>query len=92
MPEFNFPAFNDAAERLRKAGFDVENPADKGIIEGWEWSDYLKYDLKKMIDCDGVATIGEWWFSRGATLEVNVARRLEMPVLDLQTWLDRAES
>lgn len=28
-PQFNFPAFDDAAARLRAAGYDVFNPADR---------------------------------------------------------------
>lgn len=28
IPKFNFPAFHDAAERLRRAGYNVVNPAE----------------------------------------------------------------
>ena len=33
IPEFNFPAFMDAAKRLRAAGFEVFNPAERDESE-----------------------------------------------------------
>lgn len=84
---WNFPAFNDAAYRLRSAGYDVENPATKGIIAGFEWADYLKLDLKLMLDCDGIAVLPGWHLSRGAKLEIDVAERLGIEVRDLARWL-----
>lgn len=87
IEEFNFPMFNAAAATLREAGYEVENPADKGIIEGWEWEDYLRYDIKVLMDCDGVAQLHGWGNSRGARLEADVARSLSMPVRLLNAWL-----
>lgn len=86
--EFNFPAFNAAAERLRAAGFKVENPADKGIIEGWLWSDYLKYDLRALFDCEGVAMLPDWTKSKGARLEVHVAEELGMACMSVDMWIN----
>ena len=37
IAEFNFPAFNKEAVRLRAEGLTVLNPADHGIVEGAEW-------------------------------------------------------
>lgn len=80
-PDHNFPAFNAAADKLRAAGHDVENPADKGIIEGWSWEDYLRYDLKILCDCDAICLLGEWWASRGARLEQDVAQQLKLKIM-----------
>lgn len=82
----NFPAFNAAADRLRDRGFEVVNPADKGIIEGWTWEDYLRWDLREVCLCDGLAMLPGWMGSRGANLEVHVAKALSMPVLPYQAW------
>lgn len=78
--DFNFPAFNEASAQLRSAGYEVENPADKGVIEGWEWEDYLRYDLVKLLACDEVVVLPGWEQSKGAQLEVHVALSLRMPV------------
>jgi hypothetical protein len=88
----NFPAFNRAAANLQAAGFDVENPAEKGNIDGWEWEDYLRYDIAKLLECDGVATLPGWRASRGATLEVHIARALSMTVHPVETWVLTAEA
>jgi hypothetical protein len=34
IKDFNYPAFNAVAEDLRAQGYEVENPADHGIVEG----------------------------------------------------------
>ena len=77
MPNFNFPLFNEVAEKLRSYGYDVENPADKGIIEEWTWSDYLVYDLEKMLDCDAIIQLPGWENSKGAVLENKFAKRMQ---------------
>jgi hypothetical protein len=90
LPEFNFPAFNEAADLLRKVGYEVVNPAEKGIIDGWEWEDYLRYDLRQVLDVSGIATLPGWRRSRGARLEVHVATQLGMPVQTVKYWVNAA--
>jgi Domain of unknown function (DUF4406) len=72
----NFPAFNEAADKLRNLGFEVENPADKGIVDGWVWTDYLRYDLAKLVECDALHLLPNWYRSPGSRLEVHVASQL----------------
>jgi hypothetical protein len=88
IADSNFPAFNKAAGLLRQAGYDVENPASKGLIDGWEWEDYLRYDLRQLLDCDGVAVLPGYIGSRGASLEVHVADELSVPVFTVETWIE----
>lgn len=87
MPGHNFPAFDAAALLLRRAGHVVINPADRGIVYGWAWEDYLRRDLAEMLECDGVAVLPGWADSRGASLEVHVARALSMPVKAVEGWI-----
>jgi hypothetical protein len=74
--DYNFPAFNEATERLEDEGWSVCNPAEKGIVPGWEWEDYLRYDLGELVECDAIYTLPGWEDSRGASLEVHVAKAL----------------
>lgn len=82
VKDFNFPLFNSVAEHLRKNGFDVENPADKGIIEGWVWEDYLRFDVTQMMLCDAIIQLPLWKNSRGACLEAHIAKALGFTFLD----------
>ncbi len=82
IENYNFPAFNRAAAILAMHGYDVENPADKGVIDGWEWADYLRYDLRVLTLCDAIYRLPGWENSRGATLEVHVAVALGLTVID----------
>lgn len=86
-PGHNFPAFNAAARELARAGFETCNPADKGIIPGWSWEDYLRVDIIEMLGCDGVATLAGWNLSEGALLETQVANACGLRVEPLSKWL-----
>lgn len=93
--QHNFPAFHAVAKSLRKNGFDVVNPAelDEGTdTTGWKHSDYLKRDIRLLLDCDGVATLPEWQTSKGARMEVDVALGLNMPVMSDFAWIFSYES
>lgn len=55
-PGHNRDLFNQAAEQLCDAGFEVANPGEvfHGPDAGWE--DCLRADLRTLLDCDAVAT------------------------------------
>jgi len=91
-PEFNYPAFNDAGRALRDAGFDTLNPVDSedenptpGIPQPWEW--YMRRALLMVLAADCVAMLPGWEKSRGASLEVHVARALGLDCRPLDVWL-----
>jgi hypothetical protein len=81
MPRYNFPAFFEAARKLRRAGYRVHNPATKGNPVGWTWEDFMRYDLVKLIDCDAIFMLPGWRKSRGARLERHVAKELGFVIL-----------
>lgn len=74
------------AHILSEAGYGVVNPAHKGIVAGWTWADYLRHDLAALVTCDGVATLPGHRMSRGAKLELHVARELGTPVHTMRFW------
>ena len=87
LPEWGFPAFNAAAAALRLLGFEVFNPADNGVDPAKPWEEYLKYDLIKVIESNRVYVLTGWEESRGARLEVYVARALKIPIYSFSTML-----
>ena len=76
--DFNFPAFNKMAAELRARGYVVENPAEHGVVDGADWADYMAYDLTRLGLCGQVAVLPGWENSKGARLEVHIARELGM--------------
>ncbi|MYN42454.1 DUF4406 domain-containing protein [Duganella sp. FT109W] len=94
IANLNFPLFNAEAARLRALGYDVVNPAEINggadevvacaamTAEQYQqhWCACMRRDITELMKCDGVATLPNWANSRGASLEVDIASRLGMPV------------
>ena len=91
LPEFNYPLFISTAQRLRRAGFMVVNPAENGLPPSAPWAAHMRRDLHAMLDCQGIAVLPGWQTSKGASLEVQVAQALGMPVRTVFEWLGLSE-
>lgn len=88
LPEENFPAFYDAEDRLKSAGYAVLNPADRaGKTKGQPWTWYLRAGVGDVTHADGLAMLPGWENSKGAQLELYVARALEIPYTTVGGWL-----
>lgn len=93
-PTYNRPAFEEAANVLRDAGYLPVNPLalpgaeteDEMIARGAEWHEFMRRDIPFLVKCDGVALLPGWQRSRGAGLEVHVARALGMPIHNVRHW------
>jgi len=82
LPEFNYPAFNAEAARIRALGYHVENPAENPDQENGAWEDYMKMALRQMLMCDTVAMLPGWGKSKGALIEYNLAKSLGLEIWD----------
>lgn len=71
LPDFNYPAFNAEAARLRALGYHVENPAENPPQETWEA--YMEVCIPQLLTCDTIALLPGWSESRGALWERYVA-------------------
>ena len=76
-PEFNYPTFREAEERLQDK-FEVVSPAH--IVKQKHYKDYLREALRLLIMCDAIYMLKKWEQSTGASLEYKVALALEMKV------------
>jgi len=80
LPKHNYPAFMLWAKRLRKAGYQVVNPAELDDGTPLSWVQCLKRDITKLLNCTGVATMPGWTKSKGASLEVHISKELDYSV------------
>lgn len=94
IPDFNYPAFNAAAAMLAGFGYTVLNPVDAeqhndtGAPQAWDW--YMRHALRMVLDADAIALLPGWENSKGASVEVHVARALGMQAEPLEVWVERA--
>jgi hypothetical protein len=82
--------FSQAAEALREYAYLVENPAE--IVPcGTAWEPAMRQALARMLECDGLAMLPDWTQSRGARIEVRLARELGMPIKRVADWITERE-
>lgn len=93
LPEFNFPAFDRAAELLAAEGHTVFNPAQMDRDLGFDPAvatvtdgflrDALRRDLSAICDADAIAMLPGWEKSGGAKIEWMLASHLGLKIIYL---------
>ncbi len=89
-PEYNFPAFDYAARRLRQAGHECINPAELDrVVDIHEWTDPLpkgfmrgamRRDLIAICDsAEGIVLLPGWRLSSGVGVEKALCDLLDLP-------------
>lgn len=73
--------FARAEKELVKLGYDFFNPALIELGEDATWGDYMKYDIKELLKCDGIFMLKGWKLSKGARLELFIAKKLKLAVI-----------
>lgn len=77
---WNYPAFNAAAAKLRAQGHFVENPAENPAPPCGTWAGYMRLSIAQLMRCECVAVLEGWEQSRGAVIECQLAELLGIPV------------
>ncbi len=81
LPDLNFPAFHAEAQRLRAAGWHVENPAEINPDPAAGWEACMRKDIARLVLCDAICLLPGWSRSRGASIEHFVAVHLGLTVI-----------
>jgi hypothetical protein len=90
QPDFK-AYFKQYEDELRHWGItDIFNPAVVDLPRDAKWETYMRYDLKILMDCDVLALLPNWKKSRGAKLEVHVAKALGIRVVKIHDLLREA--
>lgn len=80
LPDFNYPAFNQAEQRLLALGYEVENPANNPDPLCGTWLGYMRLALRQISTVDALVMLPGWKNSRGARVEKTLADGLGLPV------------
>lgn len=66
--------FKETSKKLEKLDFEVINPMELVKKQnGWKWIDYMKKDIKLLIECDAIFMMDNWVNSKGAKIEHDLA-------------------
>lgn len=85
LPSFNYPAFYVAEGHLTASGYGVLNPARNDKQESWEG--YMRAAIAQVIQADGVAFLPGSETSRGAQLELTIAKALGIEAKPVHEWV-----
>lgn len=70
--------FGQAQKELEELGHKAINPLE--VVNDWkaEWDHAMKLCIKALLDCDAVLLLPDYRHSKGALLEFDIARRLNI--------------
>jgi len=81
IPELNKPAFMKAENELRSLGYNPINPFNVSVVSKHKyWHDYMREDIKALMDVDCVLAIDGWGNSNGAVEEIRICNNIGIPV------------
>lgn len=91
LPDFNRPAFIEAAKLLRSVGFIVWNPAEsQESLSGAPWSVCMRACVAGLLESDWLVQLPGWKDSKGANLEYQIAVHLGIPVASWEVLRNHA--
>lgn len=59
----------------------VLNPFDNGLEDEASWEDHMRADIKMLMECDAMYVVNDISSSKGAKIELNLARALGITVM-----------
>lgn len=101
MPNNNIQEFKKYEEKFKNLNFEVINPhnlfsgdevellekclEEKKITFEEYHSHFMRRDIAEMMNCDFIAVLDGWEKSKGANIEVYIARNINMPIVSAIT-------
>lgn len=85
LPDGNMPAFARAERLLNNSGYACINPAVYGAATPeYPYVEHLRRDFRDLLRCNGLVLLDGWQNSNGATAEVFLAKKLDMPIYTMR--------
>jgi len=76
--------FEQGKSAVEKLGFIPVSPMDLPHNHDQTWESYMKEDLTALLECQAIYTLPNWEDSRGAKIEVELAKQLGIHVIVIQ--------
>lgn len=83
-----FELFEKAEKPILALGLNPINPMKLNHDHDKLWESYMKVCIKELCDCDIVCTLSNYTESRGAKIEVGLAKQLNIPICTMETLFD----
>ena len=66
-------------KEIEALGFEVINPTQ--VVGDWQtpWDKAMRMCIAKLTQCDAIVLIPDWISSKGAKIEYEIAKQLEIP-------------
>ena len=65
--------FEKAESELKAQGYEVVSHLKTGIPFNYPWESHIVMDILLLISCNAIYLLSDWKYSKGATLEKNIA-------------------
>lgn len=87
VKDLNRDKFNAAERLLKELGYRVINPHKlcSDIHPEAHWSTFMKRCVANLPTVDKVVVLDDWYESKGAQIEVELACNLDIPVFEIET-------
>ncbi len=75
--------FNNAETQLKAMypGCEIVNPMKINHDHDKSWENYMRADLKEMLNCDSIYMLNNWQQSQGAIVEYTLAKGLNFKII-----------
>jgi len=74
----------ESAENQLKGFADIVNPMRLRHDHDKSWQSYMKEDIKALMNCDAIAMLPNFNKSKGALIELNLAKSLGFEIIYLK--------
>ena len=79
--ETAYEIFSIAEKQLIENGFKTINPMTIEHNHNKSWENYMRVDLKSLLDCNYIYMLKDWHLSKGANIEYNLAKDLGLSII-----------
>lgn len=76
--------FGEAQKLIESQGHECVNPLQ--LVNDWhiEWTDAMRICIKELMTCDAIYALPCWSDSTGATIEVELSRKLNLKLFKIE--------